>query len=282
VIGIDVGGTKIRAGLVADGVLGGVREVATRSQAAQRAIVGQIFDLIDDLRESDIAGIGVGVPAIVDTQAGVVYETAQIPSWDRVPLKALLEDRYGVPVRVNNDSNCFAMAELRFGKARGYSDIAAVTIGSGLGVGLILGSRLYSGQNCGAGELGRIVYRNSRVTDYCSGKFFVREYGETGHELLVRARADNTTALEAFDRFGWHLGKGLSMLVHLVDPQIIVLGGGVARAIDFFRQPMLRSLEESVYRRSFSRLRVAVSDLRDSAVMGAAALCCPSPVDGVP
>jgi glucokinase len=275
VIGIDVGGTTIRAGLVTNGVLERVRETATRSRDRQQAVVEQIFALIDDLRDPEVSRIGVGVPAIVDTEAGVVYETAQIPSWRQVPLKALLERRYdGLSVRLNNDSNCFAMAEFRFGAGRGYRDIAAVTIGSGLGVGLILDGRLYGGQNCGAGELGRMVYRDGRVTDYCSGKFFVREYGETGHDLLARAQAGDGAARDAFDRFGEHLGKGLSMLVHLLDPQCIVLGGGVAGAIEFFQAAMLRSLEDVVYRRSFSRLRITVSDLTDSAVLGAAALCC--------
>jgi glucokinase len=282
IIGIDLGGTKIRAGLLAKVALIRVCETATRSQDAQQVIVDQICDLIDNLLDGEVGGIGVGVPAIVDTGTGVVYETAQIPSWQQVPLRTLLERRYGgVPVYVSNDSNCFAMAEFRFGNAQGFSDVAAVTIGSGLGVGLILGGRLYSGQNGGAGELGRIVYRDSRVTDYCSGKFFVREYGKTGAELLVRARAGDAAALEAFERFGWHLGKGLSMLVHMVDPQLIVLGGGVAHANDFFRQSMLRSLEEAVYRRSFSRLRIMTSELGDSAVLGAAALCLTSSADEV-
>ena len=273
VIGVDMGGTTIRAGLVSAGRLTRVTQVKTRSQATQQAVVEQISGLVETMDVRDLAGVGVGVPAIVDVDKGIVFETAQIPSWQRVPLKDILQTQLRVPVWVNNDANCFAMAEHVFGLGQGYRDIVAVTVGSGLGAGLILGGKLYAGHNCGAGEFGRMVYRDRRLTDYCSGKFFPREYGATGEELLQRAASGDITALAAFERFGHHFGKALSLIVHAIDRQIIILGGGVARAYDFFQASMLRSLEESIYERSFSRLQVRVSNLAESAVLGAAALC---------
>ena len=143
---------------------------------------------------------------------------------------------------------------------------------------MILNGTLYQGHNCGAGEIGRIGYRDGRLTDYCSGKFFLREYQMSGTELFQRARAGEAPPAKAFERFGWHLGKGLAMLVHVVDPQIIVLGGGIAGAFELFEAPMSASLAESVYQRSYARLKVAVSSLRESAVLGAASLCWPRQV----
>jgi glucokinase len=280
VIGIDVGGSKIRAGLVRDGVLQRVVETRTLDQGSQEDVVAQIFQLIEQLGMEAVEAIGIGVPAIVDLDQGMVFETAQIPSWRRVPLRALVEKRFSLPTWVNNDSNCFAMAEHCFGAGRGYRDMAAVTLGSGLGIGLVLDARLHAGHNCGAGEFGRMLYRDRRLTDYCSGKFFLREYAIPGTLLHTRAGQGDRSALKAFERFGWHLGKGLSLLVHAVDPEIIVLGGGIARAGGYFRESMMASLEESIYERSFSRLRVVFSQLQDdSAVLGAAALAWPGKAD---
>ena len=134
------------------------------------------------------SGIGFCVPSMVDVDTGVVYSVANIPSWREVPLKDELERRYGVRSFINNDANAFAVGELHFGKGRGYRNLVGIVIGTGLGAGVVINGRLYSGANCGAGEIGNIAYRGSTLESWCSGTFLRRPAGWTARRFTI-ARA---------------------------------------------------------------------------------------------
>lgn len=119
----------------------------------------------------EVAGIGVGVPSVVDSEEGIVYNVANIPSWAEVPLKRLLQERFSVPVYINNDSNCFALGVKLFGEGRKYRNLVGMTIGTGVGTGIIINGELYSGQNTGAGEIGSLPYLSHDFEHYCSSGF---------------------------------------------------------------------------------------------------------------
>src|SRR5690606_24955530 len=112
------------------------------------------------------------VPSVVDVDKGIVYDVQNIPSWKEVPLKAIMEERYGVPVQVNNDANCFALGEKYFGQGRDSKAFIGLTLGTGLGAGIILNDKLYAGPNCGAGEFGMVPYLDYHYEYYASGQFF--------------------------------------------------------------------------------------------------------------
>ena len=183
----------------------------------------------------DVAGIGAGVPSIIDLKAGVVYDVQNIPSWKKVPLKALLEERYRLPVYVNNDANCFAAGEKHFGKLGPYDNAVGLIVGTGLGAGIIANGRLYSGANCGAGEFGMLPYLDRNFEAYASGQFFDRVHGTSGRETAERAARGDRAALEIFAEFGRHLGEAVKAICYAVDPEIIVLGGSVSKSYRFFR-----------------------------------------------
>ena len=172
--------------------------------------------------------IGVGVPSVVDVKRGIVYDTANIPSWKEVPLKDYLEDRFHLPVAVNNDANCFAMGVYGSYPADAKpEDLVVVTLGTGVGMGIVHGGELYCGANCGAGELGSMPYRDAVLEDFCSKKFFVGT-GWDSMSASKAAAAGDPDALSLFDRLGRNLGELLCMVLYAYDPSHIALAGGVA------------------------------------------------------
>ncbi len=141
-LGLDLGGTAVKAGLVADGVVIKNASVPLKPSGSLDETMAQILKLIDTLEPATASGIGVGAPSVVNVAEGIVYDTQNIPSWREVdvPLGPLLTERYRIPAYVNNDANCFVLGEKYFGKAKGYSNVVGVTIGTGLGSGLIRSS----------------------------------------------------------------------------------------------------------------------------------------------
>ncbi|MCX5789247.1 MAG: ROK family protein [Elusimicrobia bacterium] len=180
ILGVDLGGTHVRAGRVEGQAIRAHAARAISSRAAAQVVIDEICATIDEVfLQGETSGIGIGVPSIVDTEAGIVYSVENIPSWKEVHLKELLEARYVVPVRVNNDANCFALGELHFGKGRGCRHLVGLVVGTGMGAGVIANGHLYSGANCGAGELGAIPYRDKTIEGYVSGTGLKNVYGSS-------------------------------------------------------------------------------------------------------
>jgi len=272
VIGVDLGGTNVRAGVVKAGRLTDVRSVPVRSQGSERDVLEDIFSAIDPVLRKDVAGIGAGVPSVINLKSGVVYDVQNIRSWKKVPLKVYLEERYHLPAYVNNDANCFAAGEKYFGKAKPYDHAVGLIVGTGLGAGVIANGKLYSGTNCGAGEFGMLPYLDRNFEAYASGQFFERVHGVTGRELAGRAKRGDKRALEIFAEFGVHLGEAVKAICYAVDPEAIVLGGSVSKSFRFFRETMGGTFQSFAYAITKERLKIEVSETENVAILGAAAL----------
>jgi len=272
VIGVDLGGTNVRAGLVADGRLAEVRSVPVRARGTVEDVLGDLFGAVDPLMGPGVAGIGAGVPSVIDLKSGTVYDVQNIPSWKKVPLKALLEERYRLPAYVNNDANSFAAGEKYFGRLRPYDHAVGLIIGTGLGAGIIANGRLYSGVNCGAGEFGMLPYLDRNFEAYASGQFFRRVHGTSGRELAARAGRGEGPALGIFAEFGRHLGEAVKAVCYAVDPECIVLGGSVSKSYAFFRAALGETFGTYAYSIAKERLRIEVSTTENIAILGAAAL----------
>jgi glucokinase len=272
VIGIDLGGTNVRAGLVADGGLRDVRSVPVRSRGSVEDVLEDLFGAVDAVMRDDVAGIGAGVPSVIDLATGTVFDVQNIPSWKKVPLKARLEERYRRPAFVNNDANCFAAGEKHFGKIRPYDSAVGLIVGTGLGAGVIANGRLYSGANSGAGEFGMLAYLDRNLEAYASGQFFERVHGVSGREVAARAERGDVTALGIFAEFGRHVGEAVKAICYAVDPEIIVLGGSVSRSFRFFRASLWEAFQTYAYSLAKERLKIEVSETEGIAILGAAAL----------
>jgi glucokinase len=272
IIGIDLGGTNIRGGWVNGNHLSGIVQQRIPPQDSGEDVLQQLFTLTDALINNDVTAIGIGVPGLVDVVTGTVYDVVNIPSWKEIPLQKLMEERYGLPVVVNNDANCFALGEFYFGKGAGSHSMVGLTIGTGLGSGMIMDRRLYTGANCGAGEFGMIEYKDRYYEYYTSGQFFQNVYDIDGETVFNRAAAGNAAALEIYSEFGTHLGNAIKTILFAVDAELIVLGGSVRKAFPYFSKTMWQSIQTFPFKRSVERLQIKVSELENSGILGAAAL----------
>jgi len=275
IIGVDLGGTNVRAAAVQGAELIGHFARPISSEASEAVVLEEVLEAIDRVHPGEIAGIGCGVPSVLDLRQGIVYKVENIPSWKAVPLKRILEDRYGVPAFVNNDANCFVLGEWHFGKASAYRNVVGLTIGTGVGAGLILDGRLYCGPNCGAGEIGAIPYRGETVEYYCSGQRLIRDHGVPGAVLCERAHAGDPEALHAFEALGRDLGWAVAVALFAYDPEIVVFGGSVSAALPFFEASLRRELARFPQPHVVERLVIERTERPDIALLGAAALCLP-------
>jgi glucokinase len=272
VIGVDLGATNIRGAVVSGDSLSDIISVRIRSDGSMVEVLEDIYSVVDALIDPAAAGIGIGVPSVVDVEAGIVYDVQYIPSWVEVPLKQLLEARYGKPVFVNNDANCFALGELYFGKGKGTGSMIGLTIGTGLGGGVIIHNKLFAGYNCGAGEIGLLPYKDNVLEYYCSGSFFRNVYGLDGVAVFEAALRGDMRALALYAELGAHVGQGIKAAIYTYDPELIVLGGSVSQAYDLFSETMWKEIRTLVYAKTLERIRVEVSALANSGILGAAAL----------
>jgi len=272
IIGVDLGGTKVSLGKVKKNRI--VKHISSdiSAEESEEQILGEIIKAIEEIFDPGVAGIGVGVPSVVDIEKGIVYEVQNITSWKKVPLKEILESHFHKPVYVNNDANCFAVGEKHFGKGRKYSNFVGVTIGTGLGAGIIINNRLYYGSNCGAGEFGSIPYKRSILEYYCGGQFFMGEYGIKGEQVYTRAKQGDKTALKIFKQFGTHLGEAMMIIMFAVDPEAIIIGGAVSQAFSFFEKSMRERIKTFPYKHAVERLIIETTDQPQIAILGAAAL----------
>lgn len=272
IIGVDLGGTKVSIGKVESHRVTKHVSANITTKGEERQILDEVIAAIEEVFDQSIAGIGMGVPSIVDVAKGIVYDVQNIPSWEEVHVKEILEDRFQRPVYVNNDANCFAVGEKYFGKGKEYRNLVGVTLGTGLGVGIIIDNRLYSGTNCGAGEFGSIYYRDRIIEYYCSGQFFENVHGIKGHRVFEMASQGDEKSLEIFVEFGTHLGEAIKTILFAVDPEAIILGGSVCQSYPFFEKAMWEKIKTFPYRKTVDRLVIETSDQKQIAILGAAAL----------
>jgi glucokinase len=272
IIGVDLGGTNVRAGLVEGGRLAGVETAAVHGDGSEGQVLEDIYGVIGPLVGTGVEGIGVGVPSVVDLKEGIIYDVQNIPSWKKVPLKALLEERYRLPSYVNNDANCFAAGEKHFGKGKPYDNFVGLILGTGLGAGIIANGRLFSGTNCGAGEFGMLPYKDRNFEYYACGQFFTNVHGMSGKALAEKARKGDAAALAVFDEFGDHLGQAMKAVLYAADPEVVILGGSVSRSYAFFQEAMWKAMQDFAYSITIRKIKIEVSETENIALLGAAAL----------
>lgn len=272
IIGVDLGGTKVNTGRVEKNRV--VKHFSSHitTQGEMKVILDEIERSIDEVFEPNVVGIGIGVPSVVNVEKGIVYNVQNIPSWKEVPLKGVLEDRFQKPTYVNNDANCFAVGEKHFGKGKKFRNMVGVTLGTGLGVGIIIDHRLYSGTNCGAGEFGSISYKDQIIEYYCSGQYFIHEHGLKGLDVYEKAKSGDKEALSIFEQYGFHLGEAIKTILFAVDPEAVILGGSVSRSFPFFERAMWEQVQTFPYQKSLDCLVIEVSEEPQIAILGAAAL----------
>ena len=272
IIGIDLGGTHVRAGIVSEGHLENIVSVRIPSAGSVEDVLEVMYQLIDPLINENIKAIGIGVPSVVDIKNGIVYDVQNIPSWKKVELKKTMEGRDHLPVSVNNDANCFALGEKYFGKGQNAHSLIGLTIGTGMGAGIIINDKLYPGLNTGAGEFGNVDYLDQYYEYYASGQFFENCYQTNGEVVFQKAQAGDPLSIMILEELGTHIGNAIKMILYTYCPELIILGGSISKSYSFFEKTMWERIYTYVYSNTLEHFHLEISDLENSGVLGAAAL----------
>lgn len=302
--GVDVGGTTVKMGLFTpDGDLLEKWEIPTRTEDQGSHIIGDIADAIEKkiteagLVRDDIIGVGVGVPGPVDKN-GVVLQAVNL-GWGIVDLGSELGKATGFPVKAGNDANVAALGELWKGGGKGYDDMVLVTLGTGVGGGIIVNGKMVVGVNGAGGEIGHIHLEDNETEACGCGNFgCLEQYASaTGIVRLAKrklaavdtpsslrstevssktiwdaVKAGDALAVEVAEEFGDYLGKGLSIIAAICNPKVFVLGGGVSKAGDILITYVQKYYEKYAFHASRDALfRLAVLE-NDAGIFGAAKL----------
>lgn len=271
ILGVDLGGTNIRCAELKDKSLRNKQSVAVNKQGKE-SVLSQLKALISKNISSDVNGIGIGVPSYVDVDKGIVYDVVNLPGWDEVPLKTIMEDEFNLPVEINNDANCFVLGEKHYGLAKEYQNVVGLTIGTGAGAGVIINGRLYNGRNCGAGEFSCLPFKDKYYEYYTSSEFFNGEYQTTALDQFMRANAGDAKAQKIYYEYGCNLGELIKVVLTTYDPEIIVLGGSISNAWEYFNEAMFSTLESFHFQQYIRNLKIEVSKSTDMGLYGAAHL----------
>lgn len=271
-IGVDLGGTKILAGVVTrEGEVLRRHERVTPHDA-QESVIAELEAAVETLLDDDVAAIGFGVPSPIDQPRGVVVECVNLPLVD-VSLRELMERRFRLPVGLDNDANAAAIGEWRAGAGRGVDDLVMLTMGTGLGGGVITGGRPFRGARGGGVELGHVVvvhdgrpcqgacrgrgHLEPYVTGLAAAKAAQEAFGPAAdaHRLVRLANEGDETAQAILREIGGYLGSGMGSFVNVFEPDLIVIGGGfgvaawpyvVPHAEEIMRREALRPMRDSV------------------------------------
>ena len=285
VIGIDLGGTAIKlARFDPRGALLAELEVATPQPAVPGAVTMALCDAVEQLDPDGAAAlVGVGLPGPMDATARVARVCINLPGWEDVPLAEWLEVRLQRRVTLANDGNCAVVGEAWWGAAKGFSDVVLLTLGTGVGGGVLLGGQLFTGHNGSAAEPGLIGVdpdgpacnsgNRGSLEQFASIAALRRLCDRDPRELSLAAEEGEPAALEVWELYGTRLGVGLSSLVYVFTPQLVLLGGGLAGAARHFLPAVRREVELRVQAVSREGLRIDACALGNGAGrLGAARL----------
>ena len=173
-LGIDIGGTNIDIGLMAGGVLIQKNSFAADVFTDRQELLKQLIESIGSFELNKVRGIGVGVPGIIDPENGFIFDLQNLPMWYKLPLGEILSKEFSLPVKLENDASCFALGHAHYGLGQQSNNFVGLTLGTGLGMGIIINRTLYSGVLAGAGEIGMLPYNNGIVEEFAASAFFFK------------------------------------------------------------------------------------------------------------
>jgi glucokinase len=276
VIGVDVGGTKIAAATVTAApvpAVGDCTVVPTFAAEGFERSLNQLFTAIDGRMGPEVQAIGICAPGPLNPRTGVVINPPNLPGWSNVPLRDIVDQRFGLPCRVENDANAAGLAEALFGAGRGHDNVLYATLSTGIGAGIIINGRIYHGKNGAAGEAGHlsIDYR-SRYRCNC-GTLGCIEALASGTALAARGLDPRSLDDTDLDELTEQLSAWLGGLVSLLDPDIIVLGGGMSEIGDPLFDRLRRLTPTRTINQFAAQTPIVPARLaRDVGVLGAASV----------
>ncbi|HKM93166.1 MAG TPA: ROK family protein [Prolixibacteraceae bacterium] len=272
IVGVDIGGTSIGAGCIIDKKIEKIYSKPTGANRSADEIFETLCEVIENVLLPGTLALGVGVPGLLNAQKGEILNIYNIPVWKNFPLKQKLEERFKIPAHIDNDANCFALGEKHFGKGQQYKNLVALTLGTGVGGGMIINDKIHSGMFGGAGEVGCWPYKDESFEDYCGSGFFIKKNKITGQELFEKAKSGDQQAQKIFDEFGIHVGKLIKNILYILAPEAIIIGGSISKSFSFFEAAIRNELSDFPFKVMIENIAIEKSELKDIAILGAAGL----------
>lgn len=280
-IGIDLGGTQLRVAAIDENghILENIKMLTNRSRGYQAVIDDMITASLSLKKQYAVSAVGVIAPGPLDARNGVIHAQPTLPDWDAVPLKAMLEEGLGLPVSVENDANGAALGEALLGAGKGFDSVFYITVSTGVGGGFVYKNQLISGAHNCAGEISNMIITNEGPTDtelntgalesLASGTALIEQASRLG----VDGPAELLKMKEQRNKFVDHLSSGIANIIHTVDPDIIVIGGGVTNSAELYWQELKEAVNGKVYNYLRDKTLFSLAALDGNAgIIGAALL----------
>jgi glucokinase len=310
ILGIDLGGTKILTAVVtSQGKMLSRDHSITPAAKGQDAVIQSILDSVSralsqaKIVDSDLDAIGIGAPGLSNPETGILFTSPNLPGWRDVALRDIIEKELGKKTFLINDADAAAIGELHFGAGRGFHNFIYVTISTGIGGGVIINGKIYTGASGAAGEIGHMTIDDKGPLCNCgnrgcwealaSGTAIAREARNriregvrtsiqdhtdgdikkvTAQVIHTAAEQGDSLARELIAQTGYYVGVGLANLINIFNPELIVIGGGLSHMGSMLLEPAYKVAEERAFKEAFKAVHFAVADLgRNSGVLGAAA-----------
>lgn len=299
-IGIDFGGTSIKSAVVQNGAIVARGEIIDPAKhESSLTLIEALFDVIKALRAAhpSIAGIGIGFPGFVNCKSGIVHSLTNVKGWHEVPMVRMIQERTGLKAAIENDANAMAYAEFLHGAAKGAQNAVCITLGTGVGCGLVLEGKLFRGTRFAAAEIGHTsidlngprgvygtpgdleVYVGNKQTAERAARLYnaagrPRTPAEcTPADLSSLAAQGDAIAIGLWEQIGTEIGASLVNAVWLLNPDAIVIGGGIAKAGPLVMDPIRRTIRDRVSPLFHEQLKVVPAELgNDAGIIGCAEL----------
>jgi glucokinase len=298
-IGIDFGGTFIKMAMVNE--QGRILHqeslpTARMREEALKEIVERVKKIIDDRCNENITGIGIGLPGPIDSEKGIVKSLTNVPGWKNFKLKKFIQEKLNKPTFIDNDANLTAYGEWKFGAGRGAKNLVCITLGTGVGGGIIIDNRLYRGSSLSAGEIGHIPIFENGPQCACKGRGCLERY--VGSKFIIRlakkyiknsksrladfqyitpqiisecAKKGDAVAIRIWEEIGTHIGTALTGIVNVLNPEKIVIGGGMSRAGRLIFEPVRRVVKLNAFKIAADVCKILPAKLGNNAgVIGSA------------
>lgn len=294
-LALDIGGSFIKAACIdSKGKILFEDSFTSASEKTEIQFISQLLEIIEILKKFclqkklKIKGISLGVPGIVNAQKGIVYQSPHFPHWKNFKIKTALQNKISFPLFLDNDANRAALGEAWLGKGKALKNFILLTLGTGIGGGIILNKRVWQGDSGFAGELGHLVIAQKGRLCACGGQGCLERYASLGgleeewkeiseqaftnpKDLLLRAKKGDRQVLELWKHFGNSLGVGLASLMNVLGIENIILGGGISEAFAMFKAGMQQGMKNHLYETSFKKMKVCRAKLKNKAgILGCA------------
>lgn len=303
-VGIDLGGTNLKAGIVdGNGKIAYRLSKKTNSEADSQTISDQILELIaeiiriSNLKKSDIVGIGLGSPGLVDKKGETILFSPNLPRWRNIPIKRIIAERFSMPCVLENDANAAAWGEKWAGAGKEASSLVMLTLGTGIGGGIVIEDRLWRGANNVAAEIGHMVIQTDGPLCKCGNRGCIEVYASaTGmvrrfqellkggtpsalkgcHEITAKRINDaalqgDKASLDIIEETGRYLGIAIVNIMHIINPEMIVLAGGMIGSGELLMNPLREVTTQRAFEASYKDTKIVFSQLgNDAGIIGAA------------